>query len=62
MFEFSKANLKSLLIHFWIIFLGSLAMMLPEVKTYLATIIDPELAGIIIMLIWIIIKKLLNSK
>ena len=62
MWELSKANLKSLLIHTWILFVWALVVMLPEIRDYLSTIMQPELAALIIMWLWIVLKKLLNSK
>ena len=56
-----KQNLKSILIHFWIILLGSLVVILPDLNAYLSTIMEPELAGLIIMFVWVTIKKILDK-
>jgi len=60
--ELSNANLKSILVHTWILFLWAIMIMMPDISNYLSTVMDPKLAALLVMWISIVIKKLLNSK
>jgi len=59
--ELRKKNMQSLLIHFGLILLSSLVVILPELEAYLATFIDPQLVSLIILTVWVIIKKVLDT-
>ena len=54
-------NLQSIFVHFWILVLGALLVMIPELKEYISQYANPELVSLGSMFIAIIIKKIINE-
>ena len=54
-------NRKSLLIHFGIMVLASLVIILPELEAYISTFVDPQLVALVVLFVWTLLKKVLDT-
>lgn len=60
----SKANWGSFLVHSWIAVLGWIVAILPSIQEYMITDlgVDSSIAWAIIVILWVLLKKIVDKK